>query len=97
VNKYLIYFSIVTLFILGCAAKIGKQPTMPIDSAATTESGTAVSIPVNIADPSFITTLIAFLVVAVVAFGALAILGIAMWQKNSRGSRRRWEKKKNDS
>ena len=92
-NKFLIYCTIISLFILGCAAEIGRNPDMPLDSTATSETGTAISIPLNIADPSIVLTLIAVMGIGIIGFAALAVLGIALWQRNSRGSRRKWERK----
>ena len=95
-KKYLIYLTVISLFILGCAAKIGRNPDMPLDSITTSESGAAISVPFNIADPSIILTIIAIMGIGIMGFAALAVLGMVMWQRNSRGSRRRRERKKND-
>ena len=68
---------------------------MPIDSSASVGTGSAISAPINIADPSIIITVIAILGIGVIGFAALAVLGIALWQRNTRHGRRKQEKEKN--
>jgi len=83
-----IWFLVLFMFV-GCAANIGKQPKIPVDVETISEgegNATAVTVPITISDPSFIIT--GLCIIGVVSIALAALFGM-LWQRNSRGGRRK--------
>jgi len=78
------------LAIVGCQTEVGHNPDIPVKSAADAEGGgTAVNLPITVADASGLISIVYILSISAICFAVLAVLFAALWRRGSKKKRKK--------